>query len=62
MPSSVSNEVSSVNDPKPWTEFIGAGSVYQVMKQYEKGGLDASGEKPVFVKPEPTQKKVKSIN
>jgi hypothetical protein len=62
MPSSVSNKVSSVNDSKPWTEFTGAGSVYQVMKQYEKGGLDASGEKPVFVKPEPIQKKVKSIN
>jgi hypothetical protein len=62
MPSSVSNEVSSVNDSKSWTEFTGAGSVYQVMKQYEKGGLNASGEKPVFVKPEPTQKKVKSIN
>lgn len=57
MPSSVSNEVSSVNDSKSWTEFTGAGSVYQVMKQYEKGGLDVSGEKPVFVKSEPIQKK-----
>ena len=62
MPSSVNNEVSSVNDPKVWSEFTGAGSVYQVMKQYEKSCLNASGEKPVFVKPEPTQKKVKSIN
>ena len=50
MPISVSNEVSSVNDSKSWTEFTGAGSVYQVMKQYEKMGLNASGEKPVFVK------------
>lgn len=62
MPSSMSNEVSSVNDSKPYTEFTGPGSVYQVMKQYEKGELNASGEKPVFVKSEPTQKKVKSIN
>ena len=53
---------SSVNDQKPHNEFTGAGSAYQVMKQYEKSGLNASGEKPVFVKPEPTQKKVKSIN
>ncbi|ALH23079.1 hypothetical protein ceV_173 [Chrysochromulina ericina virus CeV-01B] len=49
-------------EPKLQNEFTGAGSVYQVMKQYEKGSLNASGEKPVFVKPEPTQKKVKSIN
>jgi hypothetical protein len=58
----MNNEVSSVNDSKAWTEFTGAGSAYQVIKQYEKGGLDASGEKPVFVKPETTQKNVKSIN
>jgi len=53
---------SSVNNSKTQTEFTGPGSAYQVIKQYEKGGLNASGEKPVFVKPEPTQKKVKSIN
>ena len=53
---------SSTNEPKPYTEFTGPGSAYQVIKQYEKGQLNQSGEKPVFVKPEPTQKKVKSIN
>jgi hypothetical protein len=50
------------NDSKVSTEFTGAGSAYQVIKQYEKSGLNASGEKPVFVKPEPAEKKVKSIN
>lgn len=43
-------------------EFTGPGSVYKVMEQYKKLGLDASGREPVFVKPEPQQKKVKSIN
>ena len=43
-------------------EFTGPGSVYKVMEQYKKWGLDASGREPVFVKPEPEQKKVKSIN
>jgi len=43
-------------------EFTGPGSVYKVMEQYKKWGLDASGREPVFVKPEPDQKKVKSIN
>jgi hypothetical protein len=48
--------------PIPSTLYTGAGSVYQVMKQYEKSCLNASGEKPIFVKPELTQKKVKSVN
>ena len=53
---------SMTNDTKTQTLYTGPGSAYQVIKQYEKGGLNASGEKPVFVKPESTQKKVKSIN
>ena len=48
--------------PTPSTLYTGAGSVSQAMKQYEKGCLNASGEKPVFVKPESRQKKVKSVN
>lgn len=53
---------SMTNDTNTQTLYTGPGSAYQVIKQYEKGGLNASGEKPVFVKPETTQKKVKSIN
>lgn len=60
--SSMTNQVTPVNNTDTQTEYTGPGSAYQVIKQYEKGGLDASGEKPVFVKPETTQKKVKSIN
>ena len=62
MPSSMNNEVSSVNDPKPYTEFTGPGSAYKVMEEYKKTQCNASGEIPVFVKPDPIQKKVKSIN
>jgi len=47
---------------KVWTEFKKAGSAYRVVKQYENGELDESGEKPVCVKPDPKEKKVKSIN
>ena len=45
-------------------EYTGAGSAYQVLKQYYKGGLDASGYKPVFVTPEAIElkKKNRSIN
>ena len=45
-------------------EYTGAGSAYQVLKQYYKGELDASGYKPVFVTPEviENKKKVRSIN
>jgi len=47
---------------KVWTEFTGAGSVYRVIEQYKKAGLNASGEKLVFVKPEVVQKKTKYYN
>ena len=40
------------DNSKPKNEFTGPGSVYQVIKQYEKSGLNESGEKPVFVKAE----------
>ena len=45
-------------------EYTGAGSAYQVLKQYSKGELDASGYKPVFVTPDVIEKKKKnrSIN
>ena len=45
--SSVKNEVSSVNDPKPFTPFTGPGSVYKVFEQYNKSKYNASGEEPV---------------
>ena len=42
---------------KVWTEFTGAGSVYKVIEQYKKVGLNANGEKLVFITPEVIQKK-----
>lgn len=51
-----------MDNPSVKTEFTGPGSVYKVMEQYKKSGLDPSGNEPVFVKPEPEKKKVKSIN
>ena len=46
-----------------WTEYTGPGSAFQVIKQYNKGNLDASGRKPVFIAPEVIQKnKPKSLN
>ena len=41
-------------------EYTGAGSAYQVFKQYYKGGVDASGYKPVFISPEVLKEKRKS--
>ena len=60
MPSSINNEVSSVNDPKLWTEFTGPGSVSRVFREYNRSELNASGEKPVFITPEVVQKKKKN--
>ena len=60
--SSVNNEVSSVNDPKPFVPFTGPGSVYKVFEQYNKSKYNASGEEPIFIKPDPVSKKNKAIN
>ena len=43
-------------------EYTRAGSAYRVVEQYKKGQKNESGEIPVFIKPEPNIKKVKSIN
>ena len=39
-----------------------AGSVEQIFVYHDKMGRDESGGVPVFIKPEPETKKVKSIN
>ena len=52
------NEVPK--DQKPWTEFIQAGSAYQVIKAYKKAELNANGEMPVFIRPEVVEKKKKN--
>lgn len=43
-------------------EYTRAGSAYRVVEQYKKGLKNESGETPVFIKPDSTVKKVKSIN
>ena len=56
------NKDNSTSKDIKSTEYTGPGSAFRVMKLHEKAQLNAFGEKPVFVKPEPTQKKGKSIN
>ena len=41
-------------------EYKGHGSVYAIFEWYAKQELDASGAKPVFVKPEIVEKRRKS--
>jgi hypothetical protein len=43
-------------------EYTRAGSAYKVIEQYKKNQKNESGEIPVFIKLEPSVKKVKSIN
>lgn len=38
-------------------EYKGPGSVYAIFEWYAKQELNASGDKPVFVKPEVSEKK-----
>lgn len=45
-----------------WTEFTGAGSAYRVFEQHKKNELNASGERPVFVIPDPVVTKKNRIN
>lgn len=41
-------------------EYKGHGSVYAIFEWYAKQELNASGDKPVFVKPEVSEKKKKA--
>ena len=50
----------SEKDPTYWTESTGPGTVYRVFEQYKKAEYDASGRKPVIIKPEVIEKKVKN--
>ena len=43
--------------PTIFTESTRPGTVYKVFEHYKKGGLNESGEKPVFVEPDIIRKK-----
>ena len=47
------------NKSTDFTETKRVGSVYQVFESYKRGGLDASGRAPVFVKPDINEQKNK---
>lgn len=46
--------------PTDWTESTRPGTVYRVFEQYKKAEYDASGRKPVIIKPDVIEKKVKN--
>ncbi len=55
--------MAETNKENNWTEFIGPGSAYTVMEAYKRSEADASGQKPVFIKPDAEQKKkMRSLN
>jgi len=51
-----------MTNTKKTDEFTGPGSAYQVIEQYKKNELDKSGAPAVCIKPDPLEKKTKSIN
>jgi len=47
------------NKSTDFTETKSPGSVYQVFETYRRGGLDASGQVPVFVEKDVNEQKNK---
>ena len=60
MSESESNTLPLSLKKKPISEFTGPGSTYKVIEQYKKSQYNASGQNPVFIKPDDPEKKNKN--